>query len=168
MPNIGREPGKQKCPTQIWVVFPRRAVGKLVQSMRDKPPNARVRTKRRLLFSGIAAAVVLAAALLHQLASRGPSYQGKSIEYWFKKAPLRKWDEMGETFRKIGPVAVPYLRKMLREDTWWEGFYRSQYKRLPPWLRQKLAAPPPPGQRQIAAAWMLAYIGPQPRRQYQI
>jgi HEAT repeat protein len=138
--------------------------------MRDKPPNASARTKRRLLFTGAVAVVVLAAAFIQLLANRGPSYRGKSIEYWFKKSTPgdsnSRQSPEARAFQDMGPAVVPFLRKMLQEETWWEGFYRRQYfsiklrAGLPPSLTAHLPAPMLYGYRQQHAAMMLGFIGP--------
>lgn len=138
--------------------------------MRDKQPNVSARRKRRLVFAGVASAVVLAAALTHQPTNRGPSYQGKSIEYWFKISTPgdsnSRHSPEARAFQDMGPAAVPFLRKMLREDAWWEGFYRRQYfsiklrTGLPTSLTARLPAPMLYGYRQQHAAMMLGFIGP--------
>ena len=137
-----------------------------MKPMRDQPPNVSARRKRWLVFAGVVAVVVLAAALTHQLANHGPSYQGNSIEYWFRETASGRLDQATETeaFRAMGPAAVPFLCRMLRDDSWWEEFYRNQYTkhgaRLPHWLAGRLPTPMPPDARQTCAAMLFQFIGP--------
>jgi HEAT repeat protein len=71
---------------------------------------------------------------------------------------------MTAAFRAMGPTAVPFLCKMLRDDSWWEEFYRNQYSkhaaRLPRWLAGRLPTPMPADFRQTGAAVLLQFIGP--------
>ncbi|HEX4646654.1 MAG TPA: HEAT repeat domain-containing protein, partial [Verrucomicrobiae bacterium] len=75
--------------------------------------------------------------------------------------PLHQSPE-AEAFRAMGPAAVPYLRKILREDTWWNEYYWKKYptywtKLL--WFRKFLPRPIVPLDRQRRAAGILAYLG---------
>ena len=95
-----------------------------------------------------------------------PSYQGKSVEYWFKKSTPgdSRLSPDARAFQAMGPAAVPFLCKMLREDSWWEVFYRNQYwkhgARLPRSLAIHLPRPMLYGYRQQRAAMLLGVIGP--------
>src|SRR5579859_2508709 len=124
--------------------------------------------KNRRRFGIIVTICALGLGLWFGLSKRqdSPSYQGNSIEYWFKKSTPSdsRLSPEAKAFQAMGPAAVPFLRKMLREDTRWEGFYRTLYKKLrswlPLWLTAHLPAPALYGYRQHRAAMLLGFIGP--------
>ena len=131
------------------------------------------RNKTRLIVASVAVAVLAAAIVIHWLANRGPNYQGKDISYWFDHprtmTPLATsaGSLEGEAFRAMGPAAVPYLTKMLRENNWWENFYSTQcskhWKQLPLWIQTILPRPTLEIYRRVRAASLLENMGPSAR-----
>jgi hypothetical protein len=151
----------------FWTVFPGWA-WKNQRNPKTPVANLNARNKKRLLIASTAVAALAAAILIHWLANHGPSYEGKDISYWFNhqvgfSAAYAAQSPEGEAFRAMGPAAVPYLTKMLRQDTRWEEFYWTlcfkHGKQFPLWVQKVLPHSAHPMLKKTWAADLLEMLG---------
>ena len=120
-----------------------------------KFPSLKTRLLLAVLLAGVAAWFFLF--------PREPSYQGKSLNFWFKKychslSPAR--EEALETIAEIGGDAVPYLSRLLKKsDSIIERAYRSARLKLPDPVQRWLPRPIEPRRLRADAMACLTRLG---------
>jgi HEAT repeat protein len=99
-----------------------------------------------------------------------PTYQGKSLDYWFKQRLTKNSPEADKILNQVGPEAVPYLRTVLRREDSFLTRTRSALRRkmitsklVPAAVRQRLTIPVTALRARAEAARILRGLGPAAR-----